>query len=234
MGSNEIFQEIYTSQLKKVWYTHPCFLLLAPFLLAAIDIAAFTQAVSSDLSSGLAGRALVVSAFTASFELAPLYIGYTMSLKYYESLCHIIPPKLRDKIFGLALLAFILGILSHTAFRVLSLLSTELFTESSINFMAIALMIVFVTLPIITSILNIIIGCLSFNPFFLRKVTLKKKLCNIQRDLHLLESNLKQFEQEDTMKQDMQSYCNNRIKNLRVELLLIQEFLYQQVEILLK
>ena len=116
-----------------------------------IDSTGFYEATRGDIPLNETMTILVVAAFSAAYEIAPLYIGYAICLIKYD-LGH----QIRKTVFTLSCSSFILGNLANFVLRFMSL--------KEISLQTITIPIVMLLLPLITSLISIVIGCLTFDP----------------------------------------------------------------------
>lgn len=153
------------------WYTNQTYGAVILIALLLFDFAGFYQLVSNTLYESPIMRVVIIGGFTAAFELAPLYIGYTQSLDFYE---WGIKP-FNKLICTYARIAFVLGVLTNIIYRCLTLKETSenlnLSHRGSFGFT-----IVMCILPVITSLINLVIGCLAFDPLYMHLTKLSKQI----------------------------------------------------------
>ena len=92
------------------WYTSRWFSVVALIVLLIIDIVGFYQITSITLYESKLSQAIIISTFGVAFEVAPLYIGYSICLKCYgwEN------PTLNKLIFIFSTTACFLGVIANT------------------------------------------------------------------------------------------------------------------------
>ena len=158
----------------KTWFTRQWFSIPMLFVLAFIDIVGFLQIAAATIEESDWTRAIIVSAFGVAFEIAPLYIGYAISLKCYD-----LGKRIHMIVFWMSLAACLLGVVGNIMYRVMTMDSAydlNSGTECAIVRAAEALTILMCILPVVTSLMNIVIGCLSFDPLLFDLLKLSKKL----------------------------------------------------------
>lgn len=152
------------------WYTKTKFAIPTLFILAGIDISGFCQIALEDMGTDTFMAIVTIMAFSVAFELAPIYVGYAICLIKYN-----FGSPIRKVVFGLSLASFIIGILANFILRFLTL--------EEITFSNIAVQLTMCLLPIITSLVNLVIGCLSFNPllFDIKRVSKDIRILTIRK-----------------------------------------------------
>lgn len=177
--------------------------------LAISDLAGFFQLAEATLGVNLYLRAIIMVDFTAAFELAPIYIGYAISLKCYK-----LGKKIRKKIFWLSLIAFLIGIFANGIFRVMTMdiayVQTNADGSTIVNNVALPATILLTVLPILTSLVNIVIGCLAFDPLYFDLVRIKKRLNILQEKKRQLLVCISEIDHDDVLKEEA-------LKNIEME-----------------
>ena len=168
--NNKLFS---TSNGTRSWYVHQCFAWVLLFVLAIIDVSGFLQIAEATISENGAMRTVIVSGFAASFELAPLYVGYTIALKAYN----INRDTIQKTAFWLSLSAFILGVVLNGVYRYMTMdiayaRTTPLGEAEVTDAVALPLTILMSGMPLITSLVNLVVGLLSYDPllFNIKKI----------------------------------------------------------------
>ena len=219
---NKLFKSIRSAH---AWYTSKKFATPALIILMIIDIAGFWQIAQSTISDNEWVRVLIIAAFTVAFEMAPLYIGYVMCLKSYG-----LGKTIHSRIFGLSFISFSLGILVNVFYRIFTMniaykqLSTDGVTFETSE-LALPMTILMCVLPVITSLMNIVIGCLSFDPLLYDILKLTQKLRILQIRKQQLENYIDEMEQDEYLKnislddeQEAYSNAKNEIVAVNVRL----------------
>ena len=158
---NELFERVRKS---RAWFNNSRFGFVMMLVLAISDMAGFWQIADDTLIEYTPLKWLTVVAFTAAFELAPLYLGYAISLK-----CYNFGKKIRNVIWKLSLGAFLTGIIVNGVYRFMT--KDVLNTTGSLGEYAVTFLMTF--LPVITSLVNMVIGCLVFDPLYIDFTTLQ-------------------------------------------------------------
>lgn len=138
------------------WYASKKVGIPSFMFLSIIDIMGFLQVANATISEALINRVIIILGFVVAFEVAPLYIGYSICLKKYD-----LGKPIRNIIFILSLIAFGLGIVCNIIYRIMTIPIAYVYTDKTLG---IALTIVLCILPIITSIVNLVISSLTFDP----------------------------------------------------------------------
>lgn len=193
------------------WYTNKHVAKGGLFALTAIDFIGFEQIASATMAESFWNRVLIVAAFIIAFEVAPLYIGYAMCLKSYG-----FGGRMQKRIYWLSLLPFILGILANAFYR----WHTKDFAYDEPR-LGIPMTFLMCILPIITSLVNIVMGCVSFNPLQYDIFKLTKKLRTLQLRKKQLESYNDSAEELKSLKEmsltlEKESY-DNALKEIKAE-----------------
>lgn len=178
------------------WYTSRWFSVVALIFLLVIDIAGFYQITSTTLYESTLSQVIIISAFGIAFEVAPLYIGYSICLKCYgwEN------PTLNRLIFIFSTTACFFGVIANTVYRVLTM--GEAYAESE-GKIGLAMTIVMCVLPVVTSLINLTIGCLAFDPLYLHLLKLAKELRVLKMKKRQYTAYLKEY---DTDTEDRARY----------------------------
>lgn len=177
------------------WYTSKQFGTYALLILAVIDIGGFLQIADLTLKASPVNKMIIVSAFAVAFEVAPLYIGYALCLKSYN-----LGKPIHNWVLAFSTISSCLGVIGNIAFRILTMdiayFEPTLKTTSSL---ALPMTVLMCILPVITSLVNLVIGCLSFDPLLFDILRLSKKL----RMLRLRKRQLEAYYQELTNNEDV-------------------------------
>lgn len=197
----------------KPWYTKTPVSVAALLILAMIDLGGFIQGImsfpndfntTSSLETIINKLALIilVAGFVVAFEGTTIYMAYAFSLKLYHydrfALRRINSGTSKasfSKLISTSSLgwfcffAFVLGVIANIIFRIGTMDGKAFFEESSLVVTRDgAIAIVLVILPIITSILNFVIGCFSFDPILFELNHLSKKLAKTEANIERLKA----------------------------------------------
>lgn len=204
----------------RTWYTNQKFSWIAVAGLSVIDIMGFLQVAQKTMSDNLFSRIIVIAAFAVAFEIAPLYIGYVLCLKSYDLWRQSEKFDLGKFILILATSSFILGVIANSIYRFMTMdVAYKSRIDNSIHAIALPMTIVMVILPIITSFVNIIIGCLSFDPLLFELLHLRKKLRVLKVRKRQLTSSLEELAKEEHLQtfvnENEDQYCNEERKRIQ-------------------
>lgn len=206
----------YVRDLKRSrpWYSNSKVSVWSLIILGLIDTAGFIQGMikaipniedynfESDAFILTNGFTIVVMilAFIVAFEVATIYMGYAFSLKLYgydrfsiryskRSYKNYVLSKLISTSFlgWISFAAFGLGVVANIIFRLGLLKNTEIADGSSFE-LEVAITIVMIILPIITSIVNFVISCFTFDPILFELSHISKTLGKLNIDLSELEA----------------------------------------------
>lgn len=189
--------------------------MVALIVLLTIDIVGFYQITSITLYESKLSQAIIISAFGVAFEVAPLYIGYSICLKCYgwEN------PTLNKLIFIFSTTACFLGVIANTIYRALTMEEAYADSEGKIG---LAMTIVMCILPVITSLINLVIGCLAFDPLYLHLLKLAKELRVLKMKKRQYTAYLKEYDMDTEdraryLEEEDEYYSNtlNEIDQLR-------------------
>jgi glucan phosphoethanolaminetransferase (alkaline phosphatase superfamily) len=143
-------------------------------------------------------NAVMIIGFVVAFEFATSYMAYAFTLKLYNYDKHSLktanPQKLSrfistDTLGWLCVISFLLGVIGNIIFRVGPLVNRKDVTNA-----VIVVTIVMILLPIITSIMNFVIVCFSFDPLLFDMNRLMKKMILINSELSLCKSKMEEVE----------------------------------------
>lgn len=199
--------------------------------LAASDIVGFIQIAEGTLTNQPLARVLIVIAFTASFEIAPLYLGYALSLKSYG-----FGKKIHNKIIVFCILAFLIGIIVNGIYRftTMDIAYVRTFEDGTQVTLPVALpaTVLLTFMPISTSIVNIVIGCLVFDPLYYDLVQLKKRLSVLQEKRRQLEVRIEEIEKDNELEIKAKKEIDTEYKNVKNELKIAKKSLKNYVKII--
>lgn len=209
----------------KAWYLSPvtCGIILS--VCAAIDFSGFftvaaklTESVTEDATQTFAVPFLAVAGLLAAFEMAPLYMGYALCLKFHGLGKRDSGEQVWKYVLSFSTAAFALGVAVNLCFRFLMFggqflpqivgqieeggvpkitqamsvgeflwkvasrlanIYSHLKTGGELT-VTLGETIVFSLVPVITSLINLTIGCLAFDPLYADVTRLSKKLARLR------------------------------------------------------
>lgn len=209
-----LFEKVKRSQ---TWFQRRSVGGFIMFGLAASDIAGFSQIANKTMSDSPTVRALIIVSFTAAFELAPLYLGYAWSLKCYD-----LGKKIHDKIIVLSLSAFLIGIIANAIYRFMTMNIAYAWQNADgiieVNKVALPATVLLTIMPISTSIVNIVIGCLVFDPLYFDLIRLKKRLSVLQEKKRQLNVYIAEINEDDKLVETTRDEMEREYKNAKKEL----------------
>lgn len=199
------------------WYTKTQFAIPTLLILGGIDVSGFYQIAKEEMGSKKLLVVITILAFSVAFELAPIYIGYAICLIKYN-----FGSPVRKVVLILSSISFVIGIVANFILRFLTL--------TDITLAAIAVQSTMFLLPIITSLVNIVIGCLTFNPllFDIKRVSkdiriLKIKKCKIKAALEELSDN---SETKQDLIDEEKLYRDSIYKEIMIVKLKLKNYIY--------
>lgn len=191
---NHLFESIRKAH---TWYTSKYINIPALIILAIIDIVGFVQIMNLTVTESLPSRIIITSALAIAFDVAPLYIGYALCLKAYK-----LGKAIHNWILVFSTFACLFGVVGNICFR---LMTMDIAYQGSIageaSDLALPLTILMCLLPIITSLVNLTIGCLTFDPLLFDMLRLSKKLHQLKLRKRQIEAYLEEFTDESALKQ---------------------------------
>lgn len=208
---NHLFENIRKAH---TWYTNKHINIPALIALSIIDIAGFVQILNLTLYESLPSRVIITSALAIAFDVAPLYIGYALCLKAYS-----LGKPIHNWILGFSTAACILGIVGNTYFRFMTMnIAYPGPIEGEPSDIALPLSVLMCLLPVITSLVNLTIGCLTFDPLLFDMLRLSKKLRKLKLRKQQIKAYLEEFDDEATLKQILESNENQCYKDTKTEI----------------
>ncbi len=174
------------------WFTNPVISLPAFIIFAIIDVAGFLQIMEVTLAENLASRIIITTSLAIAFEVAPLYIGYSICLK-----CYRLGRKIHNWVLLFSCSACILGIVGNTIFRITTIdiayINPTTLTTSEVGMPITVIMCI---LPVITSLMSLVIGCLTIDPLQFDLLRLSKKLAKLKLRRQRIMAYLEEFTDE--------------------------------------
>lgn len=176
------------------WFTNKVVTGWAIFIFAIIDVAGFMQLMKLVLSDNLKNRIIMTAGLAVAFEVAPLYIGYALCLK-----CYGLGKRINNWILGFSSTACILGIIGNSAFRFMTMDVYKIPGTDEVDSIGMPVTILMCILPIITSLINLVIGCLSYDPLQFDLMRLSKKLAKLKLHRQQIKACLEDFNDEENL-----------------------------------
>lgn len=207
------------------WYTSKHISLPSLLILALIDILGFMQIANETIKESTLNRLVIISAFSVAFEVAPMYIGYALSLKSYK-----LGKPIHNWVLGFSISACILGVIGNTIFRILTMEGAyrNNITDGLYEF-ALPITIVMCILPVITSLVNLVISCLSFDPLLFDIARFSKKLNVLKIRKRQLEAFVEEISGDDKLEEILINDECQYYKNTETEILAMRTRLYTYV-----
>lgn len=211
---NHLFENIRKAH---TWYTSKYINIPALIILAIIDIIGFVQIMNLTVTESLPSRIIITSALAIAFDVAPLYIGYALCLKAYK-----LGKAIHNWILAFSTVACILGIIGNIYFRFMTMgiayQSPVDEKASDLSNLALPLTVLMCLLPIITSLINLTIGCLTFDPLLFDMLRLSKKLRKLKLRKRQIRAYLEEFADESTLKQIIMENEDRCYENTKKEI----------------
>lgn len=195
---NHLFEIILKNQ---TWYTNPQIGVPVFILFSIIDVAGFWQVLTPTIADGDIARILITASLAIAFEIAPLYIGYSICLK-----CYHLGQRIHNWVLTFSCCACIFGIIGNIFFRIKTM-DIAYFDPKTNNTSetALPITVLMCLLPIITSLMSLVIGCLTFDPLQFDLLKLSKKLAKLKQLRKQTKANLEEFNDEDTLKKTLET-----------------------------
>lgn len=212
---NHLFESIRKAH---TWYTSKYINVPALIILAIIDIVGFVQIMNLTVTESLPSRVIITSALAIAFDVAPLYIGYALCLKAYE-----LGKAIHNWILGFSTIACILGVVGNIYFRFKTMnIAYQGPIDGEASDLALPLTVLMCILPIITSLVNLTIGCLTFDPLLFDMLRLSKKLRLLKLRKRQVEAYLEEFTDENALKQILIENENRCYENTKREIYMLR------------
>lgn len=202
------------------WFTSSLFANIAIGLFATIDLFGFLQIANLTIPENIVNRGIIISAFLVAFEGSTLYIGYALGLKSYK-----LGNPIHKIVLRLSEIAFLLGFAANAAYRVLTM---ELAYVDEPQ-MALPMTIVMIMLPVITSLMNIVVGCLAFDPLLIDLLRLSKKMHILQMRKQQLERCLASLSNEEELEHSLRETEDRCYNNANIEITELRKHLKNYV-----
>lgn len=214
------------------------FSMLGPYSSLTIKMPAILTLISS---------VIMVFGFVAAFEIATIYMAYAFSLKLYGyDRCALRISKKTDKdnnrdnhsnnknrfklskfisttsLGWFAFFVFVLGVIANIIFRIGLMKENDCFVvndDGKIKYFEIAMNIVLIILPIVTSVLNFVIGCFTFDPLLFKMNSISKSIEDYEKQIVDIEVYKKHCEEElnviSSLKEKDNDFLNKSLENLK-------------------
>lgn len=242
------YKWVLETKKEKPWYAKGLTSILVLFILTVIDLAGFVQGVFklgvlnlkelelaslSQSTITVLGLVVMVLGFLVAFEVATIYMAYAFSLKLYNydrSAIKRIKSKkdnpriskyISTSMLGwISFIAFLLGVILNTIFRIGTVNGTVKFFQPNTCLISPewAITIVMIFLPIITSIMNFVIGCFTFDPLLFELNYLAKQITELSGQIEKIESEEKNvnvtISNITNLKKSALEDCNNAIRSV--------------------
>ncbi len=162
-------EEKLTKEIRKAhtWFTNKKTGGFFTALFFIIDFFGFFELAANTVNADDFTIGVLIGAFLVAFEIAPLYYGYALCLK-----CYNMGKQIHKHVLRFSGAAFLLGIIGNAIYRILTF--DFVYNESTYD--RIAVTIVMIILPIITSLMSLVIGCLIFDPLLFEMNSVSKKI----------------------------------------------------------
>lgn len=181
------------------WFTNGKVSWVLVLIAAVTDIGGFISIYMAHLNADENLIPIIILGLSVAFEAAPLYIGYSICLYAYE-----FGERIRKWVLIFSSTSFVMGIIANTAFRIIDIKETA------------GTAIVMILLPIITSFMNLAIGCLSFDPLGMDMLRLSKLLRKLKFNLYKYNLIVKELENDATSQIEAQNKENSDYSNARI------------------
>ena len=201
-------------QKAHTWYTSKFTAAPAIAILAFIDIIGFKQIIDLTVVESNASRFAITASLTIAFDFASLYLGYALCLK-----CYHLGRLIHNWVLGLSLTACILGIITNIAFRILTMNIAYINpTTGDVSETGLPITIFMCVSPIITSLVSIIIGCLTLNPLEFELLQRSKKIARMQFRKEQITACLAEYADEKKMEDSLTKEEAACYENVRKEI----------------
>lgn len=192
------------------WFTNPVISFPAFIIFAIIDITGFLQIMESTLAESWTSRFIITTSLAIAFEVAPLYIGYSICLK-----CYRLGRKIHNWVLLFSCSACVLGIVGNTIFRIntidIAYINPTTNTTSEVG---VPVTVIMCILPVITSLMSLVIGCLTIDPLQFDLLRLSKKLAKLKLRRQRIMAYLEEFADETALQttlKDEETACYKKV-----------------------
>ena len=231
---------VATIKNSRPWYSKSQFAIFAVLSLAFIDTGGFIQGVLKGLpdssrmselekNTTIFAMIIMVIGFIVAFEVSTLYIAYAFSLKLYHYDKYAIKrinsgsKNVRLSKFistsslgWISFFAFVLGVIANIIFRIGLMENIDFFNNNNGRLTIDgSLTFIMILLPIITSIMNFVIGCFTFDPILFELSHISKALGKLKIKKDNLKNERKRIDDEikriDEIKKSHEKTYNSKI-----------------------
>ena len=182
------------------WFTNQRIGIPVIAIFALIDIAGFLQIMELTLAESFESRLIITSALAIAFEVAPLYIGYSICLK-----CYHLGNRIHNWVLTFSCLACIFGLIGNTVYRFMTI-HTAYFnsTTEEVSEIGMPLTVMMCILPLITTFMSLVIGCLTIDPLQFDLLRLSKKLARLKLRRQQIMAYLEEFSDETSLQNTLE------------------------------
>ncbi|MEY8326356.1 hypothetical protein AALB47_20990 [Lachnospiraceae bacterium 54-11] len=194
---DRLFKNIRKAQ---AWYTSSAIGIAAFLGFAVLDIAGFWQIAKQTIPDSNETRFLIIASLAVAFEVAPLYIGYSICLK-----CYRLGMRIHNWVLAFSCSACILGIVGNIFFRIKTMdVAYYIPGAETVSDIALPITVLLCILPVITSLMSLVIGCLTFDPLQFDLLKLSKKLAKLKSRRQQIKAFLEEFNDETVLKETIE------------------------------
>lgn len=195
---NRLFEFILKN---RTWYTNSHISFPVFIVFGLIDIAGFFQVLTPTVNNDSTTRYLITASLAVAFEIAPLYIGYSLCLK-----CYHLGHRIHNWVLVFSCLACSLGIIGNIFFRFKTMDIAYIEpTTGNTSKVALPITVLMCLLPIITSLISLVVGCLTFDPLQMHLLKLSKKMAKLKQRRQQIKASLEEFNDESTLKKTLEA-----------------------------
>lgn len=194
---DRLFENIRRVQM---WYTSSAMGIVAFVGFAFLDIAGFWQIAEQTFPYNENIRILIIASLAVAFEVAPLYIGYSICLK-----CYRLGMRIHNWVLAFSCSACILGIIGNIFFRIRTMHIAYPDPDTGMTHeVAFPITVLMCILPIITSFMSLVIGCLTFDPLQFDLIKLSRRLTKLKSRRQQIKAYLEEFSDEAALKETLE------------------------------
>lgn len=193
------------------WYTSKKMSIPVFLIFFVIDTLGFNQVLELTIANDPLSRGCITAALAVAFEIAPLYIGYSICLK-----CYNLGKRIHKWVFIFSCSACILGIIGNIYYRLgtMDIAYVNKLT-GEVSSIGMPITVLMCLLPVITSLINLVIGCLTFDPLQSDLLQLSKKLAKLELRKQQIKAYLEEFNDEETLQKTLEKEeeeCYEKVK----------------------
>ena len=200
----------------ETFYMNPRFGEFGIPILAIMDIVGFWQIMSSIAAVNSVYKFVIIAVLAIAFEGAPLYIGYTLSLRCYQW-----ASAIHKWVLGFSVGACMLGIVGNTVFRIFTMdIAYPDMINGGRSDIAVPLTVLMIILPVITTLFSLTLGCLTFDPLLIKLKKMAKNLSVMKIRKQQSLSIVKGYDEESIAKESLlkeeERIYDNAVESLKV------------------